>query len=91
MSKVMQGPLPVSGDDSPKPEVYTPTQAERERGKWAVVFELKDEDGMPDINSTPHIIPTFGVNHEISEFCWCQPEKDTRRNGDDCFVHSPSQ
>lgn len=87
MTKSFQGPIP----DETQPEVYVPSESEKARGKLAVVFERLDEGGMPDFDSTAHIIPTYGANHQISEACWCQPTKQARRNGDDAIVHTASQ
>lgn len=87
MTKSFQGPIP----DGTAPEVYVPSKSDKERGKWAVVFEQIDENGVPDVDSTAHIIPTYGVNHQISDICWCQPDRKPTRSGDDAIVHTPSQ
>ncbi len=73
------------------PKLYAPSGDEKKRGKWAVVFELKDRDGAPDVNSRPHIIPTIGRNHEIGESCWCTPQRVARRDGVDAILHSVSR
>ena len=55
-------------------EVFTPTDEDRKRGNWAVVFDYLDEDGEPFANSVAHIIPIHGMLHQLSEMCACDPE-----------------
>ncbi len=73
-------------------EMYEPTESEREQGMWAVVADKVDEDGDPEPGSRYHIIPTHGVNHQISEMCWCEPTRHEHSNGQPySVVHSISQ
>jgi len=69
------------------PRLYAPSRDEKKRGKWVVVFERKDEYGEPDVNSTPHIVPTIGWHHEISDSCWCSPQPIGRGGGLDAMLH----
>ncbi len=72
-------------------QFYAPSRDEKKRGKWVVVFELKDADGEPDIGSTPHIVPTIGKHHQIDDSCWCVPQKAPRENGVDAILHHIAQ
>lgn len=69
---------------------FVPTEAERECGKYIVVFERVREDGEWDIFSTAHILPLFGRNHIIDKSCWCEPRSHKSDDGTDFFVHEPN-
>lgn len=71
-------------------EVFEPTDEDRKKGMWAVVFEQLDENGDPDFNSTAHIIPTHGMFHQLSAQCACEPDKKVR-NGQVQVIHVISQ
>lgn len=86
-----QGLLPAECRRAPETrrarKLYVPSMDEKKRGKWVVVFERKDEEGEPDIGSTPHIIPTLGKHHQIDDSCWCLPQRAPREEGVDAFLH----
>ena len=69
-------------------ETYRTTAEERAKGKWAVVAEKLDEDGLPDAAFPIHIIPTYGIHHLIHKDCWCVPKPDPELFN--VWVHGPS-
>lgn len=78
---------PRPGSDG---EYYHPTESDRERGRWAVVFERLDADGVPDIESMAHIIPIFDTRpHRISVDCWCDPKRSGKTK--ETWNHNLSQ
>jgi hypothetical protein len=70
---------------------FHPTAAMRAQGRFCVRFEAYDEEGDPDWDSPAHIIPLFGRDHLVAEFCWCQPRKEFRDDGSHYFSHRSSQ
>lgn len=68
-------------------EYYHPSASDKARGTWAVVFEMLDEDGKPDLDSTAHLIPIFDARiHKIAGDCQCEPIERK-----DCWEHRTSQ
>lgn len=66
---------------------FVPMDADRKRGKYALVFERALANGESDIFSTPHIIPIFGRNHILHAECWCEPQPHKSDDGTYFFVH----
>lgn len=73
------------------PKVFVPTKADKKKGKWAVIFEEYDQDGDPDYTRKMHVIPTKGINHQITEDCWCEPCFQKTKRGSLAVVHNISQ
>ena len=71
-------------------EVFEPTEEDRKKGMWAVVFEDLDEDGEPDFESNAHIMPTHGMLHQLSRQCSCEPEV-RKRGAQTQIIHAISQ
>jgi hypothetical protein len=73
------------------PKVFVPTKADKKKGKWAVIFEERDEAGDPHCTNKMHVIPTIGINHQITEDCWCEPCFQETKRGSLAVVHNVSQ
>jgi hypothetical protein len=73
-----------------QPEIYIPTKVDKKK-RWAVILEEYDEEADPDYTNKVHIIPTRGVNHQISEYCWCEPCFQKTKKGALAVVHNISQ
>jgi hypothetical protein len=76
--------------EPPQPKVYVPTEAEK-KNKWVVVLETYDDAGDPDYTNKVHIIPTRGINHQITEYCWCEPCFQKTKRGSLAVLHNVSQ
>ena len=70
---------------------FVPVKEDTERGRFAVIFEMNDEDGDPEVTSNAHIVPLFGKHHEICTSCWCSPKAEMHKDGSFVFSHSASQ
>lgn len=66
---------------------FVPSDDERKRGKYVLVFEMTTGNGEWDIFSTAHILPLFGKNHIIDKSCWCEPRPHKSDDGTYFLVH----
>ena len=41
---------------------------------WGVWTVSEVPDDSSDAVTTVHVAPLFGTEHELTEFCWCQPD-----------------
>ena len=74
------------------PETYIPTEEDRSRGNWAVVFEDFDEvEQEPDTDSNCHMVPIKGIYHQLTKNCWCSPTSEPMNNGHTMYKHRISQ
>ena len=75
------------------PRIYVPPEEDIARGTWAVLSEIVDENGEPDLSSPLHVVPIYGKYHEVDGKCWCGPMQSMEPawNGMYWWEHRSSQ